>query len=403
MSSEPYAISCKDLGKTYQLFRRPSDRLWAFLWPNARNRSSAFHALEGISFNLRKGEVLGVVGLNGAGKSTLLQLITGTLSPTAGSVTTHGRVAAILELGSGFNPEFTGRENIFLNAATLGLSRIEIETRVDEIISFAGIEDFIDHPVKTYSSGMQIRLAFSIATSVDPDILIIDEALSVGDGAFSKKSFDRIMTIKEQGATILFCSHVLFHIDTFCDRALWLHRGQQRALGDVRNVLSQYQAFLDDQLTINEVVQERLPASTSLSHDRFESVDVSIDGETGAELHGVSGQSTLAIAMEFRSDPERPCPTVAVVISDERGRILGSSSSLSSGLSISRDASGRGRACFTLPRLRLNRGTYVVGAYLLCERGMHGYDMRDPAATLFVRYEGVEQGAWLLDGRWDHA
>jgi lipopolysaccharide transport system ATP-binding protein len=177
-------ITVDGAGKTYRMYQQPSDRLWQYLWPGRKPWFKDFVALEGVDLTLRRGEVLGIVGVNGAGKSTLLQLVTGTIKPTHGSVHTHGRVAAILELGSGFNPEFSGRENIYLNAATLGLSKAEIESRIDSIIEFAGIGLHIDQPVKTYSSGMVVRLAFSIATSVDADILIIDEVLLHGNTLF---------------------------------------------------------------------------------------------------------------------------------------------------------------------------------------------------------------------------
>jgi len=403
MSSEAIAIHCRDVGKAYRLYRRPSDRLREFFWPWGHSLGKTFHALEGINFEMRKGEVLGVIGLNGAGKSTLLQLITGTLEPSSGTIATHGRVAAILELGSGFNPDFSGRENIYLNAATLGLSRAEIESRLKEIVAFADIGEHIDHPVKTYSSGMLIRLAFSIATSVDPDILIIDEALSVGDGAFGKKSFDRIMRIKERGATILFCSHVLFHIDTFCDRVLWLDRGRQRALGDGRRVLLDYKAFLEDHSQHTHRNNPQASLTLQRSHTFFETVEVDIDDHLGDALQGISRQSGLTVKMSFSSDPTLPCPSLAVVISDERGRIVGSASSLTVGLTATRDSSGRGRVYFSLPRLMLNRGHYLLGVYLFCERGLHGYDMRDPVARFSMSNDGIEQGDWLIEGDWGHA
>ena len=187
MSSESFAIQADGLGKSYALFDRPIYRLLHILSPK-RFQGRRFVALEGVSFALRRGEVLGVIGNNGAGKSTLLQLICGTLTPSEGKLSVSGRIAALLELGAGFNPEFSGRENIFLSGAIYGLSHAEIAARYEEIVEFSGVGAFIDQPVKTYSSGMFVRLAFSIATAVDPDILVIDEALSVGDGAFARKS-----------------------------------------------------------------------------------------------------------------------------------------------------------------------------------------------------------------------
>ncbi|EQD78392.1 ABC-type polysaccharide/polyol phosphate transport system, ATPase component, partial [mine drainage metagenome] len=221
MFSDPI-LRVHDLGKCYALYEKPADRLKQFLrWRN-KTYYREFHALKGISFELGHGEVLGIIGRNGSGKSTLLQLLAGTLTATSGTIERQGRIAALLELGSGFNPEFTGRENVYLSAAVMGLGKEDIEARYEEIVDFSGIAPFIDQPVKTYSSGMMVRLAFSVATSVDPDILIIDEALSVGDGEFSRRSFDRIMTFKDQGKTILFCSHALYQVDALCNRVIWL-------------------------------------------------------------------------------------------------------------------------------------------------------------------------------------
>jgi len=209
MSSKqlPWVIRAENVFKTYRLFDQPHHRLLQSLAGSRRTYYREFDALKDVSFQLQPGETMGIIGANGAGKSTLLQLLCGTLEPTQGTVQVKGRISALLELGAGFNPEFTGRENLIINAAILGLSPNQIEARTEDIIAFADIGPFIDQPVKTYSSGMYVRLAFSIATSASPDILVIDEALSVGDGAFAKKSFERIMHLKEQGTTVLFCSH----------------------------------------------------------------------------------------------------------------------------------------------------------------------------------------------------
>jgi lipopolysaccharide transport system ATP-binding protein len=408
-------ISVDNAGKTFRMYRQPSDRLWQHLWPSQTDWFQDFVALEGVSLKLRRGEVLGIVGVNGAGKSTLLQLVTGTIKPTHGSVQIQGRVAAILELGSGFNPEFSGRENIYLNAATLGLSKAEIEIRLDAIIDFAGIGIHIDQPVKTYSSGMVVRLAFSIATSVDADILIIDEALSVGDGAFRRRSFDRIMEIKKKGTTILFCSHVVFHVEAFCDRALWLHRGKVQMLGKVSEVLRPYEEFIDayekdvNALPLahdNSAPVVVTPQATQVVPDavqgdaRILSVQVWLDGHLGVELHGESLVSLLEVEIEFASDPKIAAPTAALVFSSESGKILGSSISCTQGLVFDRSASGAGKARFTIDRIPLNKGRYRVGVYLFCENGLHSYAMADPIVHIQLVHPGVEQGALLIDGAW---
>lgn len=396
------AIDVKNVSKSYRLYQKPSDRLKQLAGFGRRQYYKDFTALTDISLTLKKGEVLGIVGANGAGKSTLLQLIAGTIRPTTGTATSTGRVAALLELGSGFNPEFTGRENIYLNAATLGLGKKEIDTRLNEIIAFADIGIHIDQPVKTYSSGMHVRLAFAIATSVEPDILIVDEALSVGDGAFARRSFDRIMKIKEQGATVLFCSHTLFHIEYFCDRALWLHQGAVQQLGPVSQVLPRYQEFLDGKTDpIAPAAIETLQAPATLEgHARIESVIVLLDGVEGNELSGTSGVSSLVMTIHFKSDPLQPVPTAALVLSTEGGRILTSHFSSTSQVQFARDLAGNGVALIRVDNIPLNKGRFRVGAYLLCEKGSHVYQWLDPVAHLTLDHEGLNQGYFLMDARW---
>lgn len=408
-----WMIRAQNLGKQYRLYKRPIDRLWQFLRPRSKSHYQDFVALQDVSFELHRGQVLGIVGINGAGKSTLLQLIAGTLQASSGSVQTKGRVAALLELGSGFNPDFTGRENIYLNAAILGLSKQEIDARLSDIIAFADIGIHIDQPVKTYSSGMFIRLAFSIATSVDPDVLIIDEALSVGDGAFARKSFDRIMAIKERGATVLFCSHMLYHIEVFCDKALWLHQGQVKALGEVSQVLSSYQAFLDnlaqpatDTLPVGQPQEATQTAAQTLTpaalhgHARIQSISVSLDGITGKELYGNSGTSVLQMAVTFASDPKLPSPTAALVISSDSGRILATHIGATQGLTMQRNAQGEGVATVQIQNIPFSKGRYRVGAYLMCEKGLHVYEWIDPAAHIQLHRDGHDQGFFVLEGSW---
>lgn len=260
------AIVVAGLGKCYHIYENPRDRLKQFVTPRlsrlARRRPRdyfrEFWALRDVSFEVRRGEVMGIVGRNGSGKSTLLQMICGTLSPTTGSVRTHGRIAALLELGSGFNPEFTGRENVYLNAAVLGLDTGEIDRRFDAIVAFADIGPFIDQPVKTYSSGMAVRLAFSVAINVDPEILVVDEALAVGDELFQRKCFARIEEIRSRGATILFVSHSGGTVVELCDRAVLLDSGEMLAIGRPKDVVSRYQKLLYSSAAKAEEIREEI-------------------------------------------------------------------------------------------------------------------------------------------------
>jgi lipopolysaccharide transport system ATP-binding protein len=232
-----------------------------------------FWALKDVSFEIKKGETVGIVGRNGSGKSTLLQLICGTLTPTGGSVQTNGRIAALLELGSGFNPEFTGRENVYMNGAVLGLSIEEIDARFDDIAAFAEIGDFIEQPVKTYSSGMMVRLAFAVAINVDPEILIVDEALSVGDELFQRKCFSRIEAIRDSGATILFVSHSGSTILELCDRAVLLDSGEKLAVGVPKQIIGRYQKLLYAPADKRYVIREQIRHAAMLDVEFLGIVD----------------------------------------------------------------------------------------------------------------------------------
>ena len=250
MKSEPNLpgmgplIRASNLSKHYRMFASPGARLFEALL--RRPRHTAHVALEGVSFDLGRGESLGIVGENGAGKSTLLKLLAGVATPSSGSLQVSGRISAILELGSGFHPEFTGRQNIRINAALLGLDPGEVDQALPDIIAFSELAEFIDRPVKTYSTGMAMRLAFAIATQVDPDVLIVDEALSVGDGYFQKKCMDRMLALTEAGTTLLFCTHAMYYLTAFCERALWLRDGKPVMHGPAREVVSAYEAFLQE-------------------------------------------------------------------------------------------------------------------------------------------------------------
>ena len=245
MSSD-ISISIDKVDKVFPVYAKPHHRLAQMMSPGAAKQRwfKEFRALSGVSFDVRKGETVGIVGRNGSGKSTLLQIICGTLAPSQGDVAVNGRVAALLELGAGFNPEFTGRENVFMNGVLLGLTRAQVEERFDAIAAFADIGDFIDQPVKSYSSGMYVRLAFAVAIHVEPEILIVDEALSVGDEAFQRKCFARIEKIRDDGATVLFVSHSASMILELCNKAILLDRGEMLAIGPPKAIVSRYQKLL---------------------------------------------------------------------------------------------------------------------------------------------------------------
>ena len=401
-----FAIQADNLSKCYQLYDHPSDRLKQMFWRGRRRYYREFWALRNVRFSIGHGEVLGVIGRNGAGKSTLMQIICGTLQPNGGNLTVNGRIAALLDLGAGFNPEFTGRENVFLSAAVMGLSQREIEERMDSILAFADIGRFVDQPVKSYSSGMFVRLAFSVATSVDPDILVVDEALSVGDGDFSRKSFARILALKDSGKTILFCSHALYQIEALCNSAIWLDQGEMRAMGSSSEVVAAYNGFLDS-LRPTSSAERPMPGAVSASPAASTSparlvrvVMETSNGSTGKEVRAKSAVDDVTIHVEFDSDPVLPTPSVGVVLVDGSGRNICSAGTHIDSIPISRDASGKGQVRLTFPRIPLLKGDYWLDAYLLCDRGIHVHDYAKSVSKLTILRDDLEQGVVSLPRRW---
>jgi len=284
------ALNVRSVSKRFEIYERPADRLRQTLWRGRRQFFREFWALRDVTFALDPGRALGVVGRNGSGKSTLLQLIAGTLTPTRGDVEVSGRVSALLELGSGFDPEFSGRENVLLNGAILGLSPAEMREKMPEILAFAAIGEFVDRPVKSYSSGMQLRLAFAVATAVSPRILIVDEALAVGDEAFQRKCFARIEKIRDDGAAILFVSHSPQQILELCDVAMLLDGGEVLLQDEPKRVVSEYQRLLYASPEAAAAQRRRLVIGGDAAPDAVD--------ETGIASpdHAANGTTTTAVA-----------------------------------------------------------------------------------------------------------
>ncbi|MEO1932511.1 MAG: ABC transporter ATP-binding protein [Pseudohongiella sp.] len=397
-------ISVSNLSKCFQLYNQPHDRLKQFLSRGKRQYFREIWALQEVSFEVMSGEVLGVIGCNGAGKSTLLQLICGTLRPSGGEISVCGRVAALLELGAGFNPEFTGRENVFMSAVILGLTQDEVTARFEEIVEFSGIRDFIDQPVKTYSSGMYVRLAFSVATHVDPDILVIDEALSVGDGAFARKSFDRIMELKNSGKTIIFCSHSLYQVEALCDRAIWLNHGKIEQIGTPAQAVVAYNEFLNrSEVNIPMLQTEVQPVPHPQGTARIVSVSASCDGRTGKELLVQSRVSTVCIEVNYAFDPCLPVPSVAVMISDMDERKITSAGTVNDHITLTPTADGVGRVSVRYENCALLKGQYWLYVLLMCEKGIHIYELASMFAKLNVVQDDLEVGIVSLPHVWvDH-
>lgn len=283
--SEDWAIKIEHLSKVYKIFDKPTDRVKEALNPFRKRYSRDFYALNDVSLTIKKGETVGIIGKNGAGKSTILKIITGVLTPTSGSVQVNGRIASLLELGAGFNPEMTGIENIYMNGTIMGYSKEEMDDRLQDIVDFADIGEFIHQPVKMYSSGMFARLAFAVNVNVTPDILIVDEALSVGDVFFQNKCFKRMDALKKSGVTVLFVSHDMGSIRQLCDKCLWLENGGMRQYGNVEEIAA---AYFNEQLSLQNKLNQDTVEDFVSNHD----IDVS-EGKKYLELPLISSKQGL--------------------------------------------------------------------------------------------------------------
>ena len=365
-------------------------------------------ALEPLDLDIKKCEVVGVLGKNGAGKSTLLKLIAGTLRPTTGSIDIDGRVCALLELGSGFHPELTGYENVELGGVVAGLTQQEIRERLEDIIEFSGLSDAMSRPLKTYSSGMVARLAFALATSVDPDILILDETLSVGDGQFAKKSFDRIMDFRDKGKTILFCSHSMYQVQAVCTRAIWIDNGSIQMDATPGEVISAYSLFLSK--------KERNPRDTIVQRTGLDAIDlddqlsagtakildvkVTVDGSSGSDHEIGVGTSDVAIETRISVPLGEPPPCLGIVVINGHGDPVTSVTSLIDGFQMTPDQDGQAAVSLIFERLSLMRGNYWVHVFLLCDRGIHIHDKARMVAKITVTQEDCAIGFVSLPHRW---
>jgi lipopolysaccharide transport system ATP-binding protein len=390
------AIAVNHVSKCYHIYDRPVHRLLQGLAGSRRTYYREFWALHGVSFDVRRGETLGIIGRNGSGKSTLLQLIAGTLAPTEGSVSVSGRVAALLELGSGFNAEFTGRENVYLNASILGLTNAEIDARFDAIAEFADIGAFIDQPVKSYSSGMVMRLAFSVIVHVDADILIIDEALAVGDAFFTQKCMRFLRDFKARG-TLLFVSHDGAAVTGLCDRAIWLDSGVVKAAGVAKDVMASYtEAFIherqgtksgnlvaraqsdarvarrrDERIALRDrsVLRNDIellpfdPNAPSFGESRAEIAHVAMVGSDDSELGLVFGGEEVALKIDVVAKGDLDGVIVGFYIKDRLGQLLfGDNTHLYIDERFQVETAGTLTAVFRFEMPRLQAGEYFVTA-----------------------------------------
>lgn len=392
MTTASPLLTVTDLAKCYRLYARPLDRFKELLL--RRRLHVEFWALKHVNLTLQRGTSLGIIGENGAGKSTLLKLIAGVLTPTAGSVELHGRVASIIELGTGFHPEFSGRDNLFLGGTLLGFSRQQMDAKLPEIITFSELGPFLEHPLKSYSTGMVMRLAFSLAVTVEPDVLIVDEALAVGDGYFQKKCVDRIRSFQEQGGSLLFCSHGLYFVSLVCQEALWLRDGQVEAYGPAAQVVAAYETYLHAK---EKQLPEQQPHEGQTG-GRLDEIIVEGGKQNGRNLLVERG-TNLSVHVRWSSDGPRRLFHVGVAIDRVDNLTCYATTTLKDGVP---PFSGCTHYAATVrfPNLPLNNGSFRVMVFLLDEHGVHVYDRKGAEPTLTFVNEEKEWGICYMAHEW---
>jgi lipopolysaccharide transport system ATP-binding protein len=403
----PAAISLQNVSKSYRLWGRGSQ--FATLKSALLKRDvklspeESIEALKDVSFAVDGGEAFGIIGRNGSGKSTLLKIITGILKPTSGSVAVNGRIAALIELGAGFHPEITGRENIVINGIMLGLTRREIDQRFDSIVEFSGIGDFIEQPVKTYSSGMYVRLGFAVAVHVDPDVLLIDEVLSVGDEEFSAKCVAKIQEMKYRGVTLVFVTHQLDQVRNLCDRALWLDHGQVEAIGDPVRVVDHYLQEVAGTPRAPEPAPSAAPEKPKDEEERWGSGEVvlsrvALADDRGRELVALGAGSPVAIEMDVSVRVPQDDFVFGIGIYHADGTCVYGTNTDLEGLSPQRLESD-GRVRFVMPSLDLVAGTYRVDAAVHTRNG-RAFDYRRGVLRFVVGSRVHDIGVYRPKHQW---
>ena len=400
------AVEFSHVSKFFRLERdkpRAFQDLFISLAQRRKNRkANEFWALRDVSFDVQRGETLGIIGSNGSGKSTTLKLISRIISPTAGTVRVNGRVTALLELGAGFHPELSGRDNIFMNGTVMGLSRKEIEYKVDSIIEFAELEDFIDVPVKNYSSGMYARLGFSVSVHLDPDILLIDEVLSVGDQSFQQKCNERMLNLRKKGVTILLVSHDIDAIWRLCSRAVWLDHGAMKLEGAASKVTDSYFKYVLEQSAKNE--QNEAWAENRMGSGEAYITDVEFLGEEMLPRHVFLTNEALIIRIHYetRERVERPMFGLALHQASSGINLAGPNSRFGDCDIPAID--GKGYLDYHIRQLPLLPGDYVIDASIYDWQDTHRYDYWHQCARFTVVPGGTREryGVMALEGEWQH-
>jgi len=398
-------ITAKNLTKIYKLYDNHRDRFKEALNPRRKKYHRDFYALNDVNFEIYRGETVGIVGRNGSGKSTLLKMLTGVLNPTEGEITVNGKISALLELGAGFNMEYTGMENIYLNGTIMGISRKEMEKKVDDIVSFADIGEHINQPVKTYSSGMFVRLAFAVAINVDPDILIVDEALAVGDTRFQVKCMDKFMEFMERGKTVLFVSHDLHSIKRFCTRTIWINDGKMIMDGKTDEVTDRYADFLKTGLTVDEYFAKK--ESGALEKEYYnpeiaEILSLSIHDKDGNEIEDIEHGKDVIIKVEYNvADEKMENAVLGVAIRTIDNKYICGLNTLLDNHKIPWK-SGKNTCELFYEGFNLVGGSYYFDAAIFDKTATVPIDYRTKIKTFFVKMGYIAEGVVVLKHNWNN-
>jgi ABC-2 type transport system ATP-binding protein len=395
MSNSSVAISVDHVSKKFRIYHEKNQYLKSALLSGKRARYEDFWAVNDVSFEVQTGSTFGIIGSNGSGKSTLLKCIAGILQPEKGSIVAHGRTAALLELGSGFHPDLSGRENVYLNGALLGLTRRELERKFDDIVDFAGLDDFIDTPVKNYSSGMAVRLGFAIAINVDPDILIIDEVLAVGDASFQQKCYQKIESFRRDGKTILFVSHGLGDVTTLCSEVLWMERGQAKAIGRSVDLVSDYLGVSQNSFyKTNETTGERW----GNKEYSVENVEVLNHEESLTDV--VHTGRSMTVRIHYKKNADVTDVIAGLRISHLHGTQVFATNSRRRETPLGHFGA-TGYVDLQIPRIPMLAGTYQISVDLSDSSELYTYDHWGQCATFDVLQDrNQDEGLVTIDAQW---
>jgi ABC-type polysaccharide/polyol phosphate transport system ATPase subunit len=391
---KPGAIGITGVSRRFKVYPREGRTLKELVLSRGRLRAEEIWALRDVTFEADPGSALGLIGRNGSGKTTLLRLLSGIIRPTSGTVAVGGRVGSLLELGAGFHPDFSGRENVYLNGSILGLKRAYIRERLDEIVAFAGLERFIDLPVRTYSSGMYMRLGFAIASHLDCDVLLLDEVFAVGDEAFQRKCFGKILEFKQRGGTIVFVSHDASAVERLCERAVLLREGRVELDGPTREAIVRYHTLLSDERDPDE----RAGGLREWGSGEARIVSVRVEGPEGEERRQFRSGEPLSVRLELRAARPLPAPRLSYELRDESSLLLAGGSQDTAELGW-----GGSGSCFLrldLDALPLADGRFHLRFGLSDAGGGHLYHWLDDAASFVVYPAGGERGVLRLEPRW---